>query len=253
MELLRGTHCEQPKGISKQKRDDALRNWQEARTRNCTPDRLYEDILEATAQNMIEVFQKVRKLGYAVIKDFNQLRDLNMLNTYSLFQEKNVPTLAQANFYKTANQASGATKPAMETIFEGVRVNHGHMIILPVKPTVPRKGTKLRSVMTYGTKQYKAYQKLCKGQADDIIRGMFQNHKKKNGTNPAAEPTFWHTEHNIVVGGQDHQHSHSDQGKIGCFANDSVFPFVVTHGFGINEFQMWLLPNKKKRDYGFLY
>jgi hypothetical protein len=141
----------------------------------------------------------------------------------------------------------------METIFEGVRVNHGHNAILPVKPTVPRKGTELRSIMTYGSKQYKAYQKLCKGQADDIIRGMFQNHKKKNGTNPTAEPTFWHTEHNIVMGGQDHNIVVGGQGKIGCFANDTVFPFVVTHGFGINEFQMWLLPNKHKRDYGFLY
>ena len=87
------------------KRDGALRNWQEAKVRNCTPDRIYRDILEATAANLIEVFQKLRKLGYAVITDFNQLRDPNMLDTYSLFQEKNVPTLAQASFYKTANQA----------------------------------------------------------------------------------------------------------------------------------------------------
>ncbi len=73
------------------KRDGALRNWQEAKSRNCTPDKIYHDILEATAANMIEVFQKLRKLGYAVITDFNQLRDPNMLDTYSLFQEKNVP------------------------------------------------------------------------------------------------------------------------------------------------------------------
>jgi hypothetical protein len=64
---------------------------------------------------MIEVFELLRKLGYAVINDFNKLCDPNRLNTYSLFQEKNLPPLAQANFYKTANQASGATKPAMET------------------------------------------------------------------------------------------------------------------------------------------
>jgi hypothetical protein len=235
------------------KRDGALRNWQESKVRNCNPDKIYRDILEATAENMIEVFHKMRKLGYAVITDFNKLRDTNKRDTYSLFQDKNIPTLSQATFYKTANQTSGASKPPMETIFEGIRVNHGHNAILPVKPTVPRKGTELRSVMTYNTKQYKAYQKLCKGQADDIIRGIFHNHTKKNGTNTAAEPTFWHTEHNIVVGGQDHQHPHCDQGKIGSFANESVFPFVVTHGFGINEFQMWLLPNKHKRDYGFLY
>ena len=67
----------------------------------------------------------------------------------------------------------------METIFEGVKVNQGNMGIDCVKPQIARKGTELRSVMTYGTKHYKAYQKLCKGQGDDIIKGMFQNHKKK--------------------------------------------------------------------------
>ncbi len=57
------------------KRDGALRNWQEAKVRNCMPDKIYHDILEATAANLIEVFQKVRKLVYAVITDYNHLRD----------------------------------------------------------------------------------------------------------------------------------------------------------------------------------
>ena len=210
-------------------------------------------MLEATANNMIEVFELLRKLGYAVIMDFNQLRDPDELSTYSLFQEKHTPTLAQANFYKAGNAVSGSTKPPLDTIFEGVMVNQGNMGIDTVVPQTALPGTELRSVMTYGTKQYKAYQKLCKGQGEDIIRGMFRNHTKRNGTNPAANPTFWHTEHNIVVGGQNHQHPHCDQGKVGCFASETVFPFVATHGFGINEFQMWLLPMKKKRDYGYLY
>jgi hypothetical protein len=125
--------------------------------------------LEATAENIPEVFENLRKLEYAVIKDFNQLRDPNQLSTYSLFQDKNAPTLEQAQFYKTAIQASGGTKPAMETIFEGVKVNQGTMDIVCIKPKIARKGTELRSVMTHGTKQYKAYQKLCKGQGDNII------------------------------------------------------------------------------------
>ena len=108
--------------------------------------------MEATAENMPEVFENLGKLGYAVIKDFNQLRDSNQLTTYSFFQEKNAPTLAQAQFYKTAIQARGGTKPAMETIFEGVQVNQGSMEIVCVKPQIARKGTELRSVMTYGTK-----------------------------------------------------------------------------------------------------
>ena len=127
-------------GRIKKKRDGALRSWQEAKSRNCTPNKIYEDILEATAENMPEVFENLRKLGYAIIKDFNQLRDPHQLTTYSLFQEKNAPTLAQAQFYKTASQASGGTKPAMETIFEGVKVNQGSMDIVCVKPQIAGKG-----------------------------------------------------------------------------------------------------------------
>jgi hypothetical protein len=69
--------------------------------------------------------------------------------------------------------------------------------------------------MQYGTKAYKTYQELYKGQADDIIKGMFAKHKKRNGTNPAADPTNWVTQQNVVVGAQDHQHPHCDQGKVG--------------------------------------
>ena len=93
-----------------------------------------------------------------------------------MFDPSNAPTLEQANYYKTANQNTGMTKPPMDAIFEGVMVNQGSMDVVPVKPTVAREGTELRSVMTYGTKQYKAFQKLCKGQGEDIVKGMFQNH-----------------------------------------------------------------------------
>ena len=85
--------------------------------------------------------------------------------------------------------------------------------------------------------------------ADSIQKGMFRNHTKKNGTNPTADPRNWLIAHNVVVGGQDHQHPHCDLGKVGSFAVEEVFPFVAVHGFGVNEFQMWLLPMKKKRDY----
>ncbi len=137
------------------------------------------DTLKA-AQNMQEVFQLLQKLDYAVITDYNKLRDKgNLVHTYSMFLPHNAPTLEQANFYKTANLTTGSTKTAMDTIFEGVKANQGNMEILPVKPAVARDGTELRSILTYGTKYYKAYQKLCKGQAEDIIRGMFQNHKNK--------------------------------------------------------------------------
>jgi hypothetical protein len=82
---------------------------------------------------------------------------------------------------------------------------------------------------------------------------MFQKHARKNGSNSAADPSNWFTAQNIVVGGQDHQHPHCDQGMQGCFASETIFPFVAVHGFGINVFQMWILPMKNRRDCGFLY
>ncbi len=45
---------------------------------------------------------------------------------------------------------------------------------------------------------------------------------------------------------------HADLAKPGSFTNDTVFPFVAVHGFGLNEFQRWLLPSKHKREHGFL-
>jgi hypothetical protein len=241
------------------KRDNHLRNWQDAKTRNCTPQRIYEDIDEASADNMLEVFDKVSKLGYAVVRDYRKLinkptnnPEVDAKNEYSMFAPENEPTPEQAAYWNTQT-TGGKTKPPMETIFEGVTVNQGTVNFLPSKPTVPRPGTQLRSVMQYGTKAYKTYQELYKGQADDIIKGIFAKHKKRNGTNPAADPTNWVTQQNVVVGAQDHQHPHCDQGKVGSFASEDIFPFVAVHGFGMHEFQLWLLPCKKKRDYGFLY
>jgi hypothetical protein len=48
-----------------------------------------------------------------------------------------------------------------------------------------------------------------------------------------------------------YQHPHCDQGKAGSFNTDQIFPFVCIHGFGLHQFAMWLLPAKRKREYGF--
>jgi hypothetical protein len=238
------------------KRCNDVRNWQNGKNRNCTPYRINDDIEAATVRNLQEVVGKMQKLGYAVLMDFKEATDdpegtLNPM-TYNIFKPENAPTPAQAAFYKTP-LASSRQPPVMETIFEGVMINQAHAQFLPQKPTVARPGTEIRSVMKYGLAGYKAYQKQCKGQADDIITGMFPAKGKRNKPNPAADPRNWVAEHNVVVGGVDHQHPHCDQGKAGSYQNDDIFPFVAVHGFGVNEFQMWLLPQKLKREYGFLY
>ena len=238
------------------KRCNDVRNWQNGKNRNCTPYRINDDIEAATVRNLQEVVGKMQKIGYAVLMDFKEATDdpegtLNPM-TYNIFKPENAPTPAQAAFYKTP-LASSRQPPVMETIFEGVMINQAHVQFVPQKPTVARPGTEFRSVMKYGLAGYKAYQKQYKGQADDIITGMFPAKGKRNKPNPAADPRNWVAEHNVVVGGVDHQHPHCDQGKAGSYQNDDIFPFVAVHGFGVNEFQMWLLPQKLKREYGFLY
>ena len=100
------------------------------------------------------------------------------------------------------------------------------------------------------TSVFQQYQDLYLGQMHDVIESMFQSGKGK--INP-GDPKNWLLQQNIVWGGVEHQHPHSDQGKAGCFLNEEMFPFVCIHGFGVSEFDLWVLPAKKKREYGFLY
>ena len=238
------------------KRSTLLRNWKDGKARNCDPNKVWDDIHEATALDLPEAFQKMEKLGYAVIVDYTKLRKNQTSSDQGdygcVFEQENLPTYEQSTYYATSNNVSKAV-PKMETIFEGVKVNQSNIDFIPVKPMVARDGTELRQVMKYGTASYKAYQKKYNGQAEDIIKGMFQNHTKKSGRNPASDPKNWSVEQNIVVGAQDHQHPHCDQGKVGSYASELIFPFVAVHGFGVNEFQLWLLPCHRRRDHGFLY
>ncbi len=202
------------------KRCNDVRNWQAGKNRNCTPERINDDIEEATVRNLQEVVGKMQKLGYAVLMDFKKATNdpPGSLNpkTYNILKPENEPTSAQAVFYKTA-VASSRAPPVMETIFEGVMINQAHVQFVPQKPTLARPGTEFCSIMKYGLAGYKAYQKQYKGQADDIITGMFPAKGKRNKPNPAADVSNWVAEHNIVVGGVDHQHPHCDQGKAGSY------------------------------------
>jgi hypothetical protein len=89
---------------------------------------------------------------------------------------------------------------------------------------------------------------------DDIVKKIFANNEmKKKRYNAAADPHNWNMTQNIVLGGVNHQHPHCDQAKAGAFLNEPIFPFVAIHGFGVHDFEVWLLPAKKKqREYGFL-
>ncbi len=44
------------------KRSNQLRNWKEGKARNCDPNKVWDDIQEATAQDLPEAFQKWKNL-----------------------------------------------------------------------------------------------------------------------------------------------------------------------------------------------
>ena len=63
----------------------------------------------------------------------------------------------------------------------------------------------------------------------------------------------WKARQQLLKGGVNHQHPHCDNAIVNTYANLDVFPFVCIHGFGMDEFSMWLLPNPLQRHYGFLH
>ncbi len=78
-------------------------------------------------------------------------------------------------------------------------------------------------------------------QMDIIIQKMFKDseyHKNK--------PENWLKKMQNLVGGHEYQHAHADQARPHSYRDGKTFPFVVTHGFGVNEFQLWLLPMNAK-------
>ena len=78
-------------------------------------------------------------------------------------------------------------------------------------------------------------------QMDVIIRKIFKEteyHKNK--------PENWLKKMQNVVGGIEHQHAHSDQARPHSYRDEKTFPFVATHGFGMHELQLWLLPMNAK-------
>ena len=94
-------------------------------------------------------------------------------------------------------------------------------------------------------KGYIDYKAKYAGQQADILAGMFEGH--------AANSAHWKLNWNTLVGGINYQHPHTDTGRVGTYHNLDVFPFVALHGFGLDPFSLWLLPEPFDLRYGFLH
>ena len=86
-------------------------------------------------------------------------------------------------------------------------------------------------------------------QMDLLLENIFppKEYEKKN-------PQNWLTKMQNLVGGNTYQHPHSDQGRHQEYKDERTFPFVATHGFGIYQFELWLLPmTRGQHKHGFLH
>ena len=77
------------------------------------------------------------------------------------------------------------------------------------------------------------------------VEGLFPRYSS------SAQYQNWKAKQTVLKGGANYQHPHSDNAIVNSYANLEVFPFVCIHGFGVDEFSLWLLPNPLQRHYGF--
>ena len=84
-----------------------------------------------------------------------------------------------------------------------------------------------------------------------ILQHMFGNKEKRT----RKDPDNWMCQMTNLVGGMEYQHAHADQAWPSSLEGEHTFPFVTTHGFGDNPFEMWLLPKgaRGQQIYGILH
>jgi len=53
----------------------------------------------------------------------------------------------------------------------------------------------------------------------------------------------WKTGYTSLINGTGYQHPHADAGRPDSYKGLQIFPFVTLHGFGVDEFSVWLFPD----------
>ena len=71
----------------------------------------------------------------------------------------------------------------------------------------------------------------------------------------AGNAANWKMGFTSLLNGSGYQHPHSDAGRADSYKGMKIFPFVSIHGFGVEAFSMWLLPEpfSNSNKYGFLH
>ena len=182
---------------TKGKFNGSIKNHKDGAKRQRKPSRVELELEEATAINGPDVLAKLKALGFAIIKDYDEVRVDGTYVYESLFAEENKPTPEQAFFYdNTFNTPGGVPsvkKPQLETIFEGVRINAKDWNFKGVASPIDESfGKQQRMIMKNGLSAHKAYNAKYSGQMEDIIKKLFASKKAdRNKYNPTADPNNW--------------------------------------------------------------
>ncbi len=191
---------------SQQRRDVSIRNWHDGMRRQATKERIKNEILESTADNLPQILANMRVTGFGVIKNFKKLAmksafDMDDSSSHEnessseprrkcVFAEGNLPDSAQAYYHETAgwNTTGTAKPPKHDILFEGVTINsrdYDFKTRMSKLESDDKSGRVARHVMAAKSKALAAYNEKYEGQMQDIIRGMFANERITNGCDPA--------------------------------------------------------------------
>ena len=212
-------------GKSVRKRLTQLEKW--ANGNKSIRERKQVFIQQALVDTWAEAHDKLCKVGFAIVNNFPALMGSN-----------HRPDMDQRDYIRHAPDAE------KQTVFEGAYLDDQSSSVIPHydKDHVDAR----RQLKDSSKKVYLDYKAKYAPQLVDIIEGIF-------GGGIAGYSANWKLNWTTVIGGTNYQHPHSDTARIGSYNNLDVFPFVALHGFGLDPFSLWLLPEPFELRYGFLH
>jgi hypothetical protein len=212
-------------GKSVRKRLTQLEKW--ANGNKAMRERKQVYVQQALVDTWAEAHEKLCHVGFAIVNNFTALLGSN-----------HRPDMEQRDYIRHAAEAD------KQIVFEAVYLDDQSS---SVKPHYDKDNVDARRQLKDSSKKvYLDYKAKYAPQQADIIAGMFEGGIAGNSAN-------WKLNWNTLIGGTNYQHPHTDTGRVGTYNNLDVFPFVALHGFGIDPFSLWLLPEPFELRYGFLH
>ena len=160
-------------------------------------------------------------------------------------QMKSVQTGAQAAKWKAYKDKYGMqTNHIIEgfTVYEGMETS----VDADLRPNTRKKGT---------TKKKGPAQPAEKDVSSEPLQPTILKQEQGMFTGAAGVAANWKMGATSIVNGFGYQHPHADAGRPDSYRGMKIFPFVTIHGFGVDPFTMWLLPDpfSNTNKYGFLH